>query len=61
MGTGLLDKEDQHRIMTVDGKDEDDSKLEVDDEEKQLLEQMNHDREIEKQYQKQSMIIPSCS
>ena len=37
------------------------SKYEEDVEEKLILEQMNKDREIEKQYQKQSFIIPSCS
>jgi len=32
-----------------------------DAEERQMLEQMNKDREIEKQYQKLTFIIPSCA
>ena len=52
---------DAERAEKLVNQAESELKPDEDAEEKLLMEQINKDKEIEKQYQKQAFIIPSCA
>ena len=60
MNTTMKDNENLKINSAIGINDENEEEFE-DAEEKLMMEHINKDREIEKQYQKQSFIIPSCS